>query len=103
MYNRPMTTTSVTQDDVLRLAQLSNLQLSDDEVAALQADLGNILGYIEQLGELDTTGVEPTYQVTDLENIWREDVVQTVAADREALLALAPAQQDNQIKVPKVL
>ncbi len=98
-----MTTTSVTQEDVLRLAQLSNLQLSDDEIAALQADLGNILGYIEQLGELDTTGVEPTYQVTDLENVWRDDVVQTTVADREALLALAPAQQDNQIKVPKVL
>ncbi len=98
-----MTTTSVTQDDVLRLAQLSSLQLSDDEIATLQTDLGNILGYIEQLGELDTTGVEPTYQVTDLENVWRDDVVQTAAADREALLALAPAQQDNQIKVPKVL
>ena len=98
-----MTTTSVTQDDVLRLAQLSNLQLSDDEIAALQADLGNILGYIEQLGELDTTGVEPTYQVTDLENVWRDDVVRTATADREALLALASAQQDNQIKVPKVL
>lgn len=98
-----MTTTSVTQDDVLRLAQLSSLQLSDDEITALQADLGNILGYIEQLGELDTTGVEPTYQVTDLENVWRDDVVQTAAANREALLALAPAQQDNQIKVPKVL
>lgn len=98
-----MTTTSVSQDDVLRLAQLSSLQLSDDEIAALQTDLGNILGYIEQLGELDTTGVEPTYQVTDLENVWRDDVVQTAAADREALLALAPAQQDNQIKVPKVL
>lgn len=98
-----MTTTSVTQDDVLRLAQLSNLQLSDDEITALQADLGNILGYIEQLGELNTTGVEPTYQVTDLENVWRDDVVQTAVADREALLALAPAQQDNQIKVPKVL
>lgn len=98
-----MTTTSVTRDDVLHLAQLSSLQLSDDEVDALQADLGNILGYIAQLDELDTSGVEPTYQVTDLENVWRDDVVQQHAADREKLLALAPDTADNQIKVPKVL
>lgn len=98
-----MTTTSVTQDDVLHLAQLSNLQLSDDELASLQADISNILGYIAQLGELDTSGVEPTYQVTDLENVWREDTVQTASADREQLLALAPDARDHQIKVPKVL
>lgn len=98
-----MTTTSVTQDDVLHLAQLSNLQLSDDEIQALQADISNILGYIAQLGELDTSGVEPTYQVTDLENVMRDDVVQQHAVNREGLLALAPEQRDNQIKVPKVL
>lgn len=98
-----MTTTSVTRDDVLHLAQLSSLQLSDDEITALQQDLSNILGYIAQLDELDTSGVEPTYQVTDLENVWRDDVVVPATAGREALLALAPAAKDNQIKVPKVL
>lgn len=98
-----MTTTSVTRDDILHLAQLSSLQLSDDEVTDLQADIGNILGYIAQLSELDTTGVEPTYQVTDLENIWRDDVVVQSSVDREGLLALAPDQHEQQIKVPKVL
>ena len=96
-------TTTITQDDVLYLAQLSNLQLADDEITALQADLGNILGYIDQLGELDTSGVEPTYQVTDLENVGREDVVQHHVAGRKDLLNLAPDQANNQIKVPKVL
>lgn len=98
-----MTTTSVTKDDVLHLAQLSNLQLSDDELTALQADISSILTYVTQLEELDTSGVEPTYQVTDLENVMRDDVVQKHAADRERLLALAPAKDNNQIKVPKVL
>lgn len=98
-----MTTTTITRDDVLHLAQLSNLQLSDGEITSLQADLSNILGYINQLSELDTSGVEPTYQVTDLENVGRDDVVQAYSANREALLALAPEQIDNQIKVPKVL
>ncbi len=95
--------TTISTDDVRRLAVLSSLQLSDDEVAALQADLTNILGYIEQLGSLDTTGVEPTYQVTGLENRWRDDEVQQGNVSREALLALAPEQQDASVKVPKVL
>ena len=98
-----MTTTSVTRDDVLHLAQLSSLQLSEDEVTALQADLSNILEHVTQLSELDTTGVEPTYQVTDLQNVMRDDTVQTHQAGREQLLALAPDQWDSQIKVPKVL
>lgn len=98
-----MTTTSVTRDDVLHLAQLSSLQLSDDEISALQQDITSILGYIAQLEELDTSGIEPTYQVTDLENVWRDDVEVKAEADREALLRLAPAAKDDQIKVPKVL
>ena len=96
-------TTTITRDDVLHLAQLSSLQLSEDEIVALQADLANILGYVDQLSELDTQGVEPTYQVIDLENIGRDDVVAHSSANREKLLALAPEQKDNQIKVPKVL
>ncbi len=94
---------TITTDDVRHLAQLSNLQLADDEVENLRGDLENILGYIEQLGELDTTGVEPTYQVTGLENVWRDDEVQTSSVTRERLLSLAPEQADNSVKVPKVL
>lgn len=95
--------TKISRDDVHRLAQLSSLQLTDQEAEALGTDLENILGYIEQLSELDTTGVEPTYQVTDLQNVWRDDVVDTYGANREELLNLAPAVEANQIKVPKVL
>ena len=95
--------TQITRDDVHHLAQLSSLQLDDAEVTALQADLGNILSYIEQLSELDTTGVEPTYQVTDLTNVWRDDSVDDYGISRESLLALAPDADQDQIKVPKVL
>jgi aspartyl-tRNA(Asn)/glutamyl-tRNA(Gln) amidotransferase subunit C len=100
MYNRPMT--QLTRDDVQHLAQLSSLELSDEELDGLTGDLERIVGYIEQLSELDTTGVEPTYQVTDLENVWRDDTVQE-GVSPDALLALAPDSHDNQIKVPKVL
>ncbi len=95
--------TQITRDDVRHLAQLSSLQLGDDETETLRADLENILGYIEQLSELDTSGVEPTYQVTDLQNVWREDVVDNYGVGRDTLLALAPAMDAQQVKVPKVL
>ena len=95
--------TQISRDDVQHLAQLSSLQLADDEVDALQTDISNILGYVEQLGELDTSGVEPTYQVTDLQNVWRNDSVIDYGISREALLELSQESSDNQVKVPKVL
>lgn len=95
--------TQVSTDDVRRLAYLSNLQLSAQEVEGLKADIASILAYVGQLNELNTEHVEPTYQVTGLENVWREDEVQNEAVTREQLLALAPEAKDNQVKVPKVL
>lgn len=95
--------TNISIDDVHHLAQLSSLQLDDNESEALRVDLENILGYIEQLSELNTEGVEPTYQVTDLQNVWRDDVVDDYGLGRDELLSLAPDADKNQIKVPKVL
>ena len=95
--------TQISDSDVQHLAQLSNLQLADDEVTSLRTDLENIIGYIQQLGELDTSGVEPTYQVTDLQNVWRNDAVDNYGIEKAALLQLAPATEADQIKVPKVL
>jgi aspartyl-tRNA(Asn)/glutamyl-tRNA(Gln) amidotransferase subunit C len=100
-YNRYMT--QISRDDVQHLAQLSSLQLGDDQIDGLQKDIDAILGYIEQLGELDTTGVEPTYQVTALENVWRDDVVIDDQINREQLLDLSHEPTDHQVKVPKVL
>ena len=95
--------TTITTDDVHHLAQLSSLQLDASEAEALRVDLQNILGYIEQLSELDTAGVEPTYQVTDLQNVWRQDEVDDYGVSRDSLLGLAPDAEAHQIKVPKVL
>lgn len=94
---------TITNDDVRHLAALSNLQLTDDEIGNLQVDLANILAYIDQLNELDTTGVEPTYQVTGLENVWRDDTVNIDAVTRDTLLGLAPETVGNSVKVPQVL
>ena len=95
--------TAISRDDVLHLAQLSSLQLSDDEIDSLQVDIGNIVAYIEQLSELNTDGIEPTYQVTGLSNVWRDDSIEDEAVTREQLLALAPEQQAGAVKVPRVL
>ena len=84
------------------LADLSNISLSDGELKAMAGDLEKIIGYIGELGQLDTTGVEPTYQVTGLENVWREDEIEE-QIPREDLLKLAPEQANNSIKVLKVL
>lgn len=93
----------ITREEIDHLAELSDFSLEDQEKDSLRADLENIIGYISQLNELDTKGVEPTYQVFEMENIWRADEIQPQEAGREALLAIAPEVEDNQIKVPKVL
>lgn len=93
---------AISNSDVQRLADLSSLQLADGEVDGLRQDVEKIVEYINQLGELDTSGVEPTYQVTGLENVWREDEVKP-GISRDELLELAPEKQNNQVKVPQVL
>ena len=95
--------TQISRDDVLYLAQLSSLELNDSEIDGLQADISNILGYVNQLSKLDTSGVEPTYQVTGLESVWRDDIIIDYGVSREDLLALAPESSEYQVKVPKVL
>lgn len=99
-YNDDM---DIKREDILHLAELSNFSLSEEEIESLGGDLQNIIKYISQLDELDVSGVEPTYQVFEMENVWREDEIVRQDADREQLLALTVESQDNQIKVPKVL
>ncbi len=95
--------TQITREDVLHLAQLSSLKLTDEEISRLQNDITNILGYVDLLKSLNTEGVEPTYQVTGLSNVWREDKIIDYGLSRNDLLSLAPEIADNSVKVPKVL
>ena len=94
---------SITREDVLHLANLSSISLSEEQVEPLMKDLDGIVNYFSQLDELDTDGVEPTYQCFEMENVWREDEIEEFEANREDLLALTVESEDNQIKVPKVL
>ncbi|MBR5389310.1 Asp-tRNA(Asn)/Glu-tRNA(Gln) amidotransferase subunit GatC [Candidatus Saccharibacteria bacterium] len=93
----------VTEQEINHLAMLSNFSLEPSEKDALKKDLSGIFKYIGKLDELDTSGVEPTYQVFEMKNVWRADEIINQDADREALLALTKEERDHQIKVPKVL
>lgn len=93
----------VESDTIIHLAELSNFSVSDKQAESLKKDLGEILKYISQLDSVDVSNIEPTYQVFEMENVWRDDEILEQDASREELLALSKEQKDNQIKVPKVL
>lgn len=98
-----MTQTTISAQDVSYIAGLAKIAVSDEEAKKLQQELAAILAYVAQLDDLDTTGVEPTYQVTGLSNVTREDTIIDYGVSQKELLKNAPRVQDNQIKVPKVL
>ncbi len=66
---------SLTRDDVLHVAKLAKLDLTNEEVARFQRQLSKIVDYISQLSEIDTSSLEPTSQTTGLENVFRKDEV----------------------------
>lgn len=90
-------------ENIKHLTSLSNFEMSDAEAEKLSGDLQGIINYISQLDELDTENIEPTYQVFEMENVWRADEIVPQGATREDLLSLTKEEKDNQIKVPKVL
>lgn len=98
-----MTDTTISIEDVQYVAGLAHIAVSEEEAVKLRSELDTILGYVRQLDSLDTSGVEPTYQVAGLTNIDRDDVIIDYGVSQQALLQNAPRSQDNQIKVPKVL
>lgn len=79
---------------------LAKLELSDREKEEAKKDMGRMLDYIDKLGELDTTGVEPMSHVFPVQNVFREDVV-TNGDAREAILKNAPQEKDGMFVVPK--
>jgi aspartyl-tRNA(Asn)/glutamyl-tRNA(Gln) amidotransferase subunit C len=93
----------LSRDDVLKLASLSKLKLTDEEVDRFTTELSKILNYVEMLDEVDATGLEPTYQITGLTNVTRPDEVHDYGYKPEELLKNAPAQENNQFKVKRVL
>lgn len=93
----------LTRDDVLRLAQLARISLTDDEADAFAGELSAILGYVEQLSSVDTTGLTPTNQVTGLTNVMRPDEVLHYGYEPAELLHNVPAVEQQHVKVKRMI
>ena len=93
----------LSREDVLKLARLARLNLSDAEVEEFRSEMEKILDYVTMLQDVDVTGLWPTSQVTGLTNIMRDDVVRDYGVSREELLALAPHRQDDHIQVQRMV
>jgi len=93
---------SVDQDTVKRVAKLARIRVSDDEAASLQGELNTILGFVEQLNEVDVEGVEPMTSVTPMAMKKRSDEV-TDGDRADDIVANAPASDDHFFLVPKVV
>ena len=87
--------------DVEHVARLARLNLTEDEKVKFSKQLGDILKYMEQLNEVDTTGVEPMNHPIDFSNVMREDVAR-YDCSREELMANAPEVEQDYFKVPKI-
>jgi aspartyl-tRNA(Asn)/glutamyl-tRNA(Gln) amidotransferase subunit C len=93
---------SVSSQQVRHIAKLARIGMSDAEIEALVPELNNILGWVEQLGEVNTDGVEPLTAVIDQQLRLREDVVND-GDIRDDVLANAPEAQHGFFAVPKVI
>ncbi len=92
-----------TRDDVLKLARLARIDLSEDEIEEFTAEFSTILQYVEQLQLVDVAGHEPTSQVTGLVNVTRPDVIEGYNYTVEDLQNNVPAVENNQIKVKRMI
>ncbi len=93
---------SLSREEVEKVSLLARLQLTPDELDRMTTQLGQILGYVDQLSELDTDRVEPMAHAIDVANVFAEDQPHT-SLDREQALANAPKRDEACFRVPAVL
>lgn len=92
----------ITDDTIEYVSILAKLELSQEEKRQAKADMNKMLGFIDQLNELDTSQVEPLSHIFSLQNVFREDVVTNMDESRQ-MLKNAPEQKDNMFVVPKTI
>ena len=91
----------ITVKDVEHVAKLARLELTEEEKELYTKQLGDVLKYVDQMNEVDTSNVKPMTQVIDFCNVMREDkVVQEIS--KEDLMANAPEEENGFFKVPKI-
>ena len=93
----------LSRDDVLKLARLARLIITDEEVERYRQELNEILQYVELLQGTDVTGLQPTSQVTGLTNVMRDDDLVDYGTSPEDLLRGVPSKEDRLIKVKRMI
>lgn len=91
------------QVDVAYVARLARLDLTPAETAQFQSQLGQVLDYVNQLRELDVTGVEPTAHAMPVTNVFRADEPGGPGLDRDEVMANAPASRNGLFMVPRII
>ncbi|MCB0856962.1 MAG: Asp-tRNA(Asn)/Glu-tRNA(Gln) amidotransferase subunit GatC [Solirubrobacterales bacterium] len=89
----------IDREQVLHVARLSRLRLTEEEVDTLTGELSSVLDHVDKLAEVDIEGVEPTSHVVPLENVLRDDVP-VPSLDRDVALSQAPDPHDGAFRVP---
>jgi aspartyl-tRNA(Asn)/glutamyl-tRNA(Gln) amidotransferase subunit C len=92
----------IDREQVKKVALLARLELTPEEEEKFTTQLGSILGYVEQLNEVDVSNVPPTTRAIDVSNVTRQDELQPYP-ERDAILDSAPSQEGDYFKVPKIL
>ncbi len=91
----------ITIKDVEHVAKLARLELTEEEKELYTKQLGDVLKYVDQMNEVDTSNVKPMAQVVDMVNVMREDFVH-YEQTKEELMANAPEKENGFFKVPKI-
>jgi aspartyl-tRNA(Asn)/glutamyl-tRNA(Gln) amidotransferase subunit C len=92
----------LSREDVVHVAKLARLALTDAEIDQYTADLAAVLEHAQDVASLDTSGVKRTAHPLPLTNVFRADVVRP-SVDRAEVLAMAPAAEDDRFRVPQIL
>jgi aspartyl-tRNA(Asn)/glutamyl-tRNA(Gln) amidotransferase subunit C len=93
---------SLSRDEVAKLAALARIEMSEEELVSLASQFGMILDAVARVQDVDLTGVEPTSHPQPIRNVFREDVVLPSLTPAQALSG-APAQEEQRFRVPQIL
>ena len=92
---------SISIEEVHKIARLARIELTPTEQSRHAVTISAVLDYMRVLDQVNTDGIEPTYQVTDLQNVIREDIARACPI-RQELLAAMPALENDELQVPPV-
>jgi aspartyl-tRNA(Asn)/glutamyl-tRNA(Gln) amidotransferase subunit C len=93
----------LTKDEVLHIAKLAKIKITDQESEKFSQELSNILDFFGQLQEVNTENVPETSQVTGLENVWRKDEIKNADNIQDCLECTPHEVENNCIKIPKIM